>query len=296
MKTDTKSNHVMNNRRLFLKISGAFALGTVVGPPNLFAYNNAKKPIGLQLYSVRKDMAEDPQKTLRLVSAIGYKNLETANYAEGKIYGMEPKAFKNFIEDLGMKLRSAHLGGPQYNPEKKQEALDWWKKAVDDHKLMGARYIIKPSMPIPKTLSELDQWCEYYNAIGDVARKSGLMFGFHNHAREFEKIEGEIMMDYMIANTDPKLVCYELDVYWSQKGGFNATDYLKKFPGRFPLLHIKDEEEIGAIGTMDFKLIFEAAYAQGMKDYFVEVERYNFEPIESVKKSFDYLASAGYVK
>jgi sugar phosphate isomerase/epimerase len=285
----------MNKRREFLKIAGALTLGAFASPHALLAMPKSKN-IGLQLYSLRKDMAEDAQKTLRMVSSIGYKSLETANYSDGKIYGMDTKTFKSFIEDLGMKLRSAHLGGPQYTVDKKQEALEWWKKAVDDHKSMGAKYVIKPSMPIPKTLAELDQWCEYYNAVGDIAGKAGLKFGFHNHAREFEKIEGQVMMDYMIQNTDPKKVCYELDVYWSQKGGYNAVDYLKKFPGRFPLLHIKDEEEIGASGTIDFQPIFVEAYKQGMKDYFVEVERYNYEPIESVKKSFDYLAKANYVK
>jgi sugar phosphate isomerase/epimerase len=288
----------MNKRRDFLKISGAFALGTILRPNELLAGSPAKKmPIGLQLYSLRADMKEDPQNTLRLVSSIGYRSLETANYADGKVYDMEPVFFRRYIEDLGMKLKSAHIGGPRdYDPAKKDEALDWWKKAVADHKKMGAKYIIKPSMPIPKTLDELKVWCDYYNAIGEVAKKSGMMFGFHNHAREFENIEGKMMMDFMIENTDPKLVCYELDVYWAQKGGQDPVDFLQKYPGRFPVLHIKDEEEIGASGTLDFKAIFEAAYAQGMKDYFVEVERYNFEPIESVKQSFDYLNKASYVK
>ncbi|WP_291781468.1 sugar phosphate isomerase/epimerase [Cecembia sp.] len=287
----------MNKRRDFLKLSGALALGTILKPGTLLADNLAKKPIGLQLYSLRAAMREDPQNTMRLVSSIGYKSLETANYADGKVYDMEPIFFKKYIEDLGMKLRSAHVGGPrEYDPAKKEETLDWWKKAFADHKIMGAKYIIKPSMPIPTTLKELDIWCDYYNSIGEIAKKSGMKFGFHNHAREFEAIEGKIMMDYMIEHTDPKLVCYELDVYWSQKGGQDPVAYLERYAGRFPLLHIKDEEEIGASGTMDFDSIFKAAYKQGMKDYFVEVERYNFDPIESVQRSFAFLDSAPYVK
>lgn len=286
----------MNKRREFLKISGALALGSILAPRDLFAAPFAKKPIGLQLYSVRKAMTDDPQGTLRIVSSIGYRHLENASYKDGLVYGMEPLFYRKYIEDLGMKLQSAHVGGPQYDPAKKEEALDWWKKAADDHKKMGAKYLIKPSMPIPKTLAELDVWCDYYNAVGDIAKRSGMMFGFHNHSREFEKIEGTIMMDHMIKNTDPKIVCFELDVYWSQKGGYPAVDYLKKYAGRFPLLHIKDEEEIGASGTMDFQPIFEAAYAQGMKDFYVEVEKYNYEPIESVLKSFEYLNKAAYVK
>lgn len=286
----------MQNRRNFLKTSGALALAAAFTPHGLFADALAKKPVGLQLYSLRADMREDPQNTLRLVASIGYKSLETANYNEGLIYGMEPVFFRKYIEDLGLKMRSAHVGGPQYDGSKKEEALDWWKKAVADHKATGAKYIIKPSMPIPTTLKELDVWCDYYNAIGEVAKKGGLMFGFHNHAREFGQIEGKIMMDYLIENTDEKLVFYELDVYWAQKGGQDPVDYINKYPKRFPVLHIKDEEEIGASGTMDFKEIFETAYNHGMKDYFVEVERYNYEPIESVQKSFQYLDNASFVK
>lgn len=286
----------MKNRRLFLKTTGALALGALLKPSGILAMPLAKKAIGLQLYSLRADMREDPQNTLRLVASIGYKNLETANYSEGQIYGMEPVFFRKYIEDLGLKMRSAHVGGPRYEKSKKDEILDWWKKAVSDHKATGAKYIIKPSMPIPTSISELNEWCDYYNAVGEVAKKGGMMFGFHNHAREFEQIEGKIMMDHMIENTDEKLVFYELDVYWAQKGGQDPVDYLNKYPGRFPVLHIKDEEEIGASGEMDFKEIFETAYKHGMKDFFVEVERYNYEPIESVQKSFEYLKNASFVK
>lgn len=284
----------MNSRRDFLKMSGALAVGSLINPANVWAF--AKKPIGLQLYSLRKDMGENPKETLQKVANMGYKHLETASYRDGQVYGMSPLEFKTFVENLGMKLQSAHVGGPQYDPDKHAETMEFWKKAAEDHKAMGAKYLIKPSMPIPKTIQELTVWCDYYNAVGEVAKKEGLMFGFHNHAREFEPIEGKVMMDYMIENTDPKLVCFELDVYWSQKGGYPAVDYLKKYAGRFPVLHIKDEEEIGASGTIDFKPIFEAAYKQGMKDFYVEVERYNFEPVESVRKSFDYLNNASYVK
>ena len=287
----------MNNRRDFLKLSGAIALGSLVTPTSLFASNaRASQPIGIQLYSLRADMGTDPQGTLKKVAAIGYKSIESANYADGKVYGMEPTAFKTFTEDLGLKLTSAHLGGPQYTPETKSEAMDWWTKAIEDHKTIGTKYVIKPSMPIPQTLKELDVWCDYYNSIGALAEKSGMKFGFHNHAREFELIEGKLMYAHMLENTNPKNVCFQLDVYWCKKGGYDAVGLLNKYAGRFPVLHIKDEKELGESGDMDFKPIFEAAYAQGMQDYFVEVEKYNFEPIESVRQSFVFLDEAPYVK
>lgn len=289
----------MINRRDFLRNAALLVAGGMLVRPELAGAAipaKGKKAIGLQLYSLRDAMRTDAKATLQEVAKIGYKTLETANYADGMIYGMAPAEFKKYVKDLGMKVTGAHLGGPQYTKEKHAEAMDWWKKAIADHKAAGITWMIKPSMPIPKTLAELQVWCDYYNAVGAEVKKAGMRFGFHNHAREFEKIEGEIMFDYMVNNTDPKLVMFELDVYWVMKGGYNAVDYMKKYPTRIPVLHIKDEQEIGASGTIDFKPIYETAYANKVKEFYVEVERYNFEPIESVRKSYDFLAAASYVK
>ncbi|WP_228690467.1 sugar phosphate isomerase/epimerase [Lunatimonas sp.] len=290
---------MIQNRRNFLKKASLFSLAGVVGSTDLLAnpWMAKSKSIGLQLYSLRDDIKDNVKGVLESVAKIGYKKLEAANYDNGSIYGMSPSAFKDTVNGLGMEMRSAHVGGPRsYSKDTHSEAMDWWKKAADDHAEAGATYLIKPSMPIPKTLDELRVWCDYYNQVGEITKDKGLMFGFHNHSREFEKIEGEIMFDFMLKNTDPKLFCMELDVYWCQEGGYNPVDYLKKYKGRFPLLHIKDEKEIGQSGKMDFKAIFKAAYAQGMKDYFVEVERYNHPPLESVRQSYEYLAKASFVK
>jgi sugar phosphate isomerase/epimerase len=148
----------------------------------------------------------------------------------------------------------------------------------------------------PDKLDELKLQMDYFNMIGDLVSASGMQFGFHNHNHEFTKIEDKVIYDFMIDNTDPKNVCFEMDVYWVMKGGCSPVEYMKKYPNRIKLLHIKDEKEIGASGLLDFKAIFEEGYAIGMKDYFVEVERYDFEPVVSVQKSYDFLAQASYVK
>lgn len=283
-----------NLRREFIKKASLLTLSGLATARLLEAKPN--KQIGLQLYSLREDIKDNVKGVLEDVAKIGFKTLEAANYQNGLIYGMNPVEFKNTVSGFGMLMRSTHVGGPNYTKETHSEAMDWWKKASEDHCAAGATYLIKPSMPIPKTLDELKVWCDYYNSVGEITKANGLMFGFHNHSREFEKIEGEIMFDFMLKNTDPNLFCMELDVYWCQEGGYDPVDYLKTYKGRFPLLHIKDEKEIGQSGKMDFKSIFKAAYAQGMTDYFVEVEKYNYASIESVRKSFDYLAAASYVK
>lgn len=289
----------MTNRRDFLRTSSLLVAGGLMSSSLLKAAElpaKGKKAIGLQLYSLRDAMKADAMGTLKTVADMGWKTLEAANYGDGKIYGMTPEDFKKVVKDMGMKMTSAHLGGPNYSKDKHTEAVDWWKKALDDHEKVGVKFLVKPSMPIPKTLDELKMWCDFYNAIGEETAKAGVMFGFHNHAREFEKIEGEIMYDYMIKNTNPKNVFFEMDVYWVMKGGYNAVDYMTKYSDRFPVLHIKDEKEIGESGLIDFKPIYETAYKNGLEDSFVEVERYNFEPIVSVKKSYEYLNAAKYVR
>lgn len=289
----------MTNRRDFLRTSSLLVAGGLMSSSLLKAAEvpaKGKKAIGLQLYSLRDVMKADAMGTLKKVADMGWKTLEAANYGDGKIYGMTPEEFKKVVKNLGMKMTSAHLGGPNYSKDKHTEAMDWWKKALEDHEKVGVKFLVKPSMPIPKTLDELKMWCDFYNAIGEETAKAGVMFGFHNHAREFEKIEGEIMYDYMIKNTNPKNVLFEMDVYWVMKGGYNAVDYMNKYPDRFPVLHIKDEKEIGESGLIDFKPIYETAYKNGLKDAFVEVERYNFDPIVSVQKSYDFLNNAPYVK
>jgi len=289
----------MTSRRDFFRTSSMLVAGSLIGNQMLQAsvlQGKGKKAIGLQLYSLRDAMKVDVLGTLKQVADMGFTTLEAANYAEGKIYGMAPSEFKKVVNDLGMKMTSAHIGGPNYTKETHKEAMDWWKKALEDHLAVGCRFLVKPSMPMPKTMDEVKLWCDFYNAIGEITTASKVQFGYHNHDREFAKIDDGIIYDLMLKNTDPKKVFFEMDVYWVMRGGFKPVDYMTKYPDRFPVLHIKDEKEIGESGQLDFKSIYETAYKNGLKDSFVEVERYNFDPIESVRRSYKFLNDASYVK
>lgn len=254
-----------------------------------------QKRIGLQLYSLREAMGNNPEATLKLIAEMGYKELETASYNDGKLYNYKPEEFRKIAEGLGMKVSSAHLGR-SYEPEHDAEIMGWWDEALDTQVAAGCRYAVMPWMPIGETIDSIKTYCEYFERIGEMANSKGLKFGFHNHSAEFKKVEGEIVFDYLINNTSADKVLYEMDVYWVQKGGYSPVEYLKKYPGRFPVLHIKDESIIGESGELDFKEIFEAAYAQGMKDYYVEVERYTLPAENCVEKSYDYLFNADFVK
>jgi len=273
----------------------------IIGGLSQSSFAKKKKDIGLQMYSLRDDLKKDVKGTIEKMGKIGYTSMEAASFDNGKFYGMEPEVFKALLETNGMKLVSSHTGANYTGDQASWDAaMIWWDMAIAAHKKAGCKYIVKPSMgDYPyKNLESLKKTCEYFDAIGEKCNAAGIRFGYHNHNKEFTKIidADELVYDYMVKNTDPKKVTFELDVYWIYKGGQNAVEYFNKYPKRFELLHIKDEKEIGASGLIDFKPIYDNRAKAGTKVCFVEVERYDFEPFVSVQKSFDFLNNASYVK
>ena len=175
-----------------------------------------------------------------------------------------------------------------------------FRSAVEAHNTAGMKYMIMPSSPLRgegATLDNVKKYGEYFNEIGLISAGAGVTFGYHNHDFEFKnKIDDVPVYDLLLENTSDSHVIFENDVYWTQVGGYNPVDYIKKYPNRIKVLHIKDEKAIGASGMMDFKAIFDQAYANGIKDWYVEVERYDGTPQEDVKISYDFLNTADYVK
>ena len=290
------------DRRDFLKKSALTLAGAIVGGSVISGLVGSEgctpvpknKRIGLQLWSVREAMRQDPEATLKRLAAMGYSELETADYADGKIYGFTPTEFRALAEKHGLKVTSCHIGRG-WEPEKEEEIIAWWAAAIADHKTLGCRYIVVPSIRLGDTIESVDTICGYFNRVGAMVREAGMSFGYHNHSFEFKEIEGQIPFDYMLAHTSSD-VFFEMDVYWVKDGGGDPVDYLTRYAGRFPVLHIKDDDIIGDSGKMDFAPIFEAAYAGGMETFYVEVERYPLPPEICVEKSFDYLNFAPYVK
>ncbi len=139
---------------------------------------------------------------------------------------------------------------------------------------MGCKYVVFPMNMWAGTVEGLKAECDLMNKIGDEANKRGIKFGYHNHNMEFATVANtkQLYEDFLIANTDPKKVFFELDVYWITVGGQDPVAYLKKYPTRFQALHIKDEYVVGASGKIDYKAIFNQFYKNGYKDWFVEME------------------------
>lgn len=276
------------DRRNFLKTSALGVAGVLVGAGvvgNLMTScapktTNAKR-IGLQLWSLREGMMKDPRATLEAVARMGYAEIETADYAGGKIYGMTPAEFRALVEGLGMRVTSCHVGGGQ------PQSDEWWAQTLADFKAVGCKYIVIPSF----ALEDPAAVCEYFNRVAAMVAAHGMIFAYHNHAVEFETG----VYDALLAGTSAD-VKFELDVHWAVKGGTDPVALIGANPGRFPVLHIKDEDIVGASGAIDFEPIFNAAYAAGMEDFYVEVEQYPLPPEVCVERSFDFLEVAPYVK
>lgn len=235
---------------------------------------NRKKNIAIQLYSVRDLINGDNHAkymdVLKGLGQMGYTAIEAANYNDGKFYGRTPEEFKKDVETAGMKVLSSHCGRQLSSNELASgdftESLKWWDQCIAAHKAAGMSYIVTPYMELPKTVKDLKTHCDYYNEIGKRCKANGMKYGYHNHAHEFQKVENkEVMLDYMIKNTNPEYVFFEMDVYWVVIGKNSPVDYFNKYPGRFSILHIKDEREIGQSGMVGFDAIFKNAETAGMK-------------------------------
>jgi len=268
-----------------------------------------KKDIGLQLYSVRSLIGNEEiykanhDSVYRALAAMGYTTVEAACYdGKGKIYFSEPEQLKADLEAAGLTFLSTHtslrLTPEQLASKDFSGAMEWWKVCIDAHKRAGAQYIVIPSMPgdLP-TLTDLQVYCDYYNAIGKLCAEQGLQLGYHNHSFEFKTIEDKCMYDYMIENTDPQYVFFEMDVYWAVRGGASPVDYFCRYPGRFTLLHIKDWKEVGQSGMVGFDAIFKNIDKAGTKRIIVEAEGSSVGDImKTCEISADYLIEAPFVK
>ena len=304
-----------HSRRSFLRNS-AMGLGAIAfASPAMqaLAAIKYKKLIGVQLYSVRDEMKRDPQSTLNALAEMGYKYVEHANYIDRKFYGWEAKEFKKRLDDLGMKMPSGHtVMGKKHWDEGKNEFTDLWKYTVDDAAILGQELVISPSidMAIRKDKNLLLKYMDIFNKSGELCQKSGMRFGYHNHDFEFsEKLEGELLYDIMLNNTDPTLVTQQLDIGNMINGGGVPAEVMKKFPGRFVSMHVKDEVPSSAghekfestvlgkgSGQIDVKALVKLGDKEGgTKHFIIEQESYQgLKPLDCMKEDLAVMRGWGY--
>jgi sugar phosphate isomerase/epimerase len=233
-----------------------------------------KKHMGIQVYSV-KGFETDVPGSLKALADDGYVSLELANYNNntGLVAGYKPAEFAALVKTYGMEVISSHARA-KFDVKDVPGTLAAWGKLFDDHKIMGCKYVVFPMNMWAGTVTGLKAECDLMNKIGDEANKRGIKFGYHNHNMEFATVADtkQLYEDFLIANTDPKKVFFEMDVYWITIGGQDPVAYLKKYPKRFLALHIKDEYVVGESGKINYQAIFKQFYKNGNNVWFVEME------------------------
>jgi sugar phosphate isomerase/epimerase len=254
---------------------------------------------GLALYTVRNDMAENPKEILKKVSDAGYQYIEAAGYDNGAYYGMTPKDFKNYLNELGLTPISTHQS---------TVTLDNADAMIADAKAAGFEYFVIPIPPMghfkynekTHTMGMSDDVAlvtSIINTIGKKCYDAGLKLLYHNHDFEFKpNVNGIVPIEYFLENTNPEYVNFQMDLYWVSKAGADPVDYFEKYPGRFKLWHVKDMDEQGRFapvgnGTIDFNRIFEKRELSGMMYYMVEQDMTfdGMKPLEAIVISHEGL-------
>lgn len=302
-----------SSRRSFLQKTALVVAGGSLFSRQLFAAAAPKTLTGVQLYSIRDEMKKDPLGTLKALAEMGYKNVEHANYVNRKFYGYSAKEFKKILADHGMQMPSGHtvMGRDHWNDDKK-EFSDSWKYTVEDAAIAGQELVISPWLDesLRKTYDGMLRYMEVFNKSGELCKKSGMRFGYHNHNFEFtQELNGQKVYDIILDNTDPSLVAQQLDMGNLYGTGADAYAIVKKHPGRFVSLHVKDEikSEKGAMGEGYESTILGTGVANtkaitdlgkqmgGTLHFIIEQEAYQGKsPLECVKEDLRIMKSWGY--
>lgn len=266
---------------------GLYACGT----SNLI---RSRTSLAIQLYTIRDAVAKNLEKSLEHLAKIGFKQLEIYGY-DGRFFGKRRTEFLSVLKNVGMEVISSHhtTGIVHNNPG---TLINNWEQSVEDLHFIGSKYMVCSYLfEEERTFENYLKLPNLLNQSGEITRKAGIDFAYHNHDFEFKKFEDKTVFDFILDNTKPDLVKMELDLYWISKAGFDPVTYFEKYPKRFPLWHVKDMKadsrdftEIGN-GTINFKTIFEAKEKAGLKHWFLEQDSSDKDIFESIRISKDYI-------
>ncbi|MGU3471999.1 sugar phosphate isomerase/epimerase family protein [Paenibacillus sp. D51F] len=253
----------------------------------------AKPQVGLQLYTLRDQTEKDFLGTISKVAEMGYEYVEFAGY-----FNTSAADLKKAMEEAGIKAVSAHVGLSFNEPDKIESDL---AKQIEFAKEIGLKYIITPWAPLPEspTMADVDSLAATLERAARQVKEAGLMYGYHNHDFEFKMVDGKPLIDILLEKIPADLMIMEFDLGWVHMGGQSPAEYVKKYAGRTPVIHLKDfgdgrrDTEVGS-GVVDFESVFAIAENAGIEYFIVEQEEFASSSLESAKLSLEYLRSKGY--
>lgn len=286
-------------RRNFIQAAAWLAVGAAVAPMRAKGCQNGRDldEIGLQLYTIRDAMQANAADALARVAQIGYRYVEGAGYNNGQLYGMTPSAFRQLLDDNDLRMVSGHAGLDAFR--------DTPEQVIAAFKAAGQRYAVLPWLSPEQRTAELYRSLpDIMNKAGRLCKEAGMQFAYHNHDFEFEPMaDGMLPMDLLLKETDGELVKIELDIYWITKAGKSYSDYFQRYPGRFPLWHVKDIDNtprqffapVGQ-GTIKWPEVFATSKQAGMEYFFVEQDQMpaGMQPFDAIAASYKYLKEMRY--
>lgn len=261
-----------NSRRDFLRNTALAGLAMSVPFKNqLMAMAHKGNPFGIQLWTIKQALFADPVGVLKQLAADGYQKIESFEGGKGMFWGMKNTEFKKLMDDLGMQIVSSHCDNTK----------DFERKAAEAGEI-GMKYLICAYKGPQKSLDNFKKFADEFNACGEIAKKYGLRFAYHNHDYSFKPMDGVVPQDLMMEQTDASLVDFEMDMYWTVVAGVSPIAYMNKYPNRFKLVHVKDltktatghESCIIGKGTIDYKTLLPQVAKQGVQHMIVEQEAY----------------------
>jgi sugar phosphate isomerase/epimerase len=288
-------------RRDFIKATTAIASGvaltTIAGKLTGCISTNkaaAYNPVfGIQLYTLRDEMPKDPKGILKQLSSYGYKQIESYEHDKlGMFWGMKNTEFKQYLDSLEMKIVSSHA-----------DIYKDFERKAGEAAAIGMDYLICPSLGSRKSLDVFKTAADKFNNCGEICKKNGLRFAYHNHDYSFQQLEGQYPQDVLMNNTSKDIVDYEMDIYWVVTAGQDPITWLNKYPNRFRLSHVKDRKKnvpltensastVPGTGSIDFSKILSVGKKQGMAYFIVEQERYDgTTPLKAAQAGAAYMKS-----
>lgn len=299
----------MYNRRHFLRATGKLTLASLILPYYACSNSNTSQEnadkvkeennggsmlttFGIQLWTLRDIIGKDPKGALRQLSEYGYRQIESYEGEQGIFWGMSNTEYQAYLKELGMEAMGSHCNIMEGFEEKAAQAGE-----------IGMKYLTCPWVGPQESMDDFKRFADRFNECGAICQKNGLRFAYHNHAYSFEELEGQIPQDYLLENTDPSTVDFEMDIYWVVTAGVDPLEHFKRYPNRYRLAHVKDRmkdapaDETNAScilgqGSIDYPTLLPSAMEQGLAYFIVEQERYDgTTPLDCAKANADYLGA-----
>jgi len=280
-------------RRLFLKQASVATAGLLINKSDWFKKNKA---IGLQLYTLRDEVGKDLKGTIARVARIGFTDVETFGYNAGKYFGLSTTDFAAIFKQNNLRTPSGHYMMMGYLSKGDEDDL---KRTVADSHPLAHDYFVVPYLveSLRTSLDDYKRLAERLNKAGEVAKDAGMKLAYHNHNFEFKDWGGgKTGYDILLTQTDPRLVNFEMDIYWVSKAGVDPIKLIQANPGRFRMWHVKDMDstpdksftEVGT-GVINYKEIFKYKKASGMEHFFIEQDQIRIDHFDSIAKSLEYV-------